>query len=162
MHTLYCTLCSLTVLVVHVGKVALAAVDAVKVSSHEDARAARGAHLAEALHLARVVHLVELEHAELHLLVLMLLLLGLGVGLLLTLLSTTQQPEGYIELRVVRDTAGSERSAVLKLATSKENALLISGDALTGLNGGLDIGHEGLGAELQDLGAVCKRGRTQR
>ncbi len=50
-------------------QVALAAVHAVEVGGHEDARAALGAHLAQALHLAAVVHLVELEHPQLHLLV---------------------------------------------------------------------------------------------
>jgi hypothetical protein len=52
-----------------VSEVALAAVDAVEVGGHEDAWAALRADLAQALHLARVVHLVELEHAQLDLLV---------------------------------------------------------------------------------------------
>ena len=69
---------------------ALSAVNTVEVGGHENAGAARRAHLAKTLHLARVVHLVELEDAKLHLFVLVLHLLGLGVSLLLTLLGSTK------------------------------------------------------------------------
>lgn len=149
-------LSSLAVLLVDVGQVALAAVDAVEVGGHEDAWAALGAHLAEALHLAGVVHLVELEDAQLHLLVLVLLLLGLGVGLLLPLLGTTQQAERHVQLGVVRHAAGGQHGGVLQLTASEHHALLLGGHALASLNGGLHLGHSGIGAELQDLSPVCR------
>ena len=125
-------------------------------SSHEDTRAALGADLAKALDLARVVDLVELKDAKLHLLVLVLLLLRLGVHLLFTLLTTTEEAERDVHLGVISDTAGSQRGIVLELATSEHHTLLLSGDALASLDGGLDISHSGLGAKLQDMGPVCK------
>lgn len=124
--------------------------------AHEDTRSAAGADLAKALHLARVVHLVELEDAKLHLLVLVLLLLGLGVSLLLTLLSTTQQAKGDVQVGVVSNAALDEGSLILELATGEHHTLLIGGDALASLDGCLDISYSGLGAELQDLSPVCK------
>jgi hypothetical protein len=58
-----------------------------------------------------------------------LLLLGLGVRLLLALLGTTQQAHEDVEVRVVTDAAGSQRSAILQLLAAKQHTLLLSGDA---------------------------------
>merc|ERR1712031_94852 len=74
-----------------VGQAALAAVVAVVVHGHEDARAAVRALLPQAGHLVVAVHLVELEDCELHLLLVLDLLRGL-VDLLLALLAATEQP----------------------------------------------------------------------
>lgn len=134
---------------------ALSTVHSVKVSSHEDTRATLRAHLAEALHLARVINLVELQDAQLHLLVLVLLFLGLGVNLLFTLLTTTEKAERDVQLGIIRDTARSEDGFLIELATTEKNALVLGGDALASLDGSLDISYGGLGAELQDLGTVC-------
>ncbi len=142
---------------VDIGQMATSAVNSVEVSSHKDTRAALGADLAKALDLARVIDLVEFKDAELNLLVLVLLLLRLGVDLLFTLLTTTEEAEGDVHLGVISDTAGSQRGVVLELATGEHHTLLLSGDALASLNGGLDISHSGLGAKLQDMGPVCKR-----
>lgn len=135
---------------------ALAAVDAVVVGGHEEAGAALGADLTQALHLARVVHLVELEHAHLDVLVLVLLLLGLGVGLLLALLGTAEQSQHHVQLGVIADAAGGQAGSILKLPALEHQALLVSGDALARLDGGLDIRHRGGGAKLQDLGPICR------
>jgi hypothetical protein len=135
---------------------ATSAVNSVEVSSHEDTGSALGANLAKALNLARVVDLVEFKNAELHLLVLVLLLLWLGVHLLFTLFTTTEEAERDVHLGVVSDTAGSQRGFIPELATGEHHTLLLSGNALASLNGGLDIGHSGLGAKLQDMGPICK------
>lgn len=129
---------------VNVGQMAASTVNSVEVSSHEDTGSALGADLAKALNLARVIDLVEFKDAELHLLVLVLLLLWLGVNLLFTLLTTTEEAERDVHLGVVSDTTGSQRGVILKLATSEHHTLLLSGNALASLNGGLDVGHSGL------------------
>jgi len=140
---------------VNVSQMATSAINSIKVSSHEDTGSALGADLAKALNLTRVIDLVEFKDAKLHLLVLVLLLLRLGVYLLFTLLTTAEEAERNVHLGVVSDTAGSQRGVVLKLAASKHHALLLSGNALASLNGGLHVSHSGLGAKLQDMGPIC-------
>jgi hypothetical protein len=89
-------------LVEHVGQTALAAVLAVKVRSHEDARTTLsvGALATQALDLAVVIDLVELKDGELDLLVLVLDLLGLGVNLLLALLRATAETKHQVKGRL--------------------------------------------------------------
>lgn len=149
-----CILCTLSLLI-HIGQVALSTIHAVKVGSHEDTWTTGWADLAKALHLSRIVNFVELEHSELHLLVLVLLLLWRGVGLLFTLLTSSQQSQRNIELRVVRDTACGEGRLVFKLTSSKENTLLSNVYSLTGGNSSLDVGNESICSEVQYLGTIC-------
>jgi hypothetical protein len=74
-------------------------------------------------------HLVELEHAQLDLLVLVLDLLGLGVRLLLALLAATQQPRQRVQRRLVGHAALSQHRAVRQLLTTECQPLLLCGDA---------------------------------
>jgi hypothetical protein len=106
--------------------VALAAVHAVEVGSHEEARPALRADLAQALHLASIIHLVELKHTQLDLLVLVLDLLGLGVGLLLALLTATQEAKGGKQLGVISHSAGSQGGSVLQDAAGESDGDVLS------------------------------------
>lgn len=133
---------------------ALSTVHTVEVCGHENSWSAGWADLAKTLHLARVIHLVELEDTESNLLVHVLLLLWGGVCLLLTLLTSSQQSQRDVELRVVRDTASSEASVILKLTSSEEHALLGNINSLAGSDGSLDVGNNGIGSEVQDLGTI--------
>merc|ERR1719473_2192055 len=84
-----------------VREVALAAVVAVEMHRHEDARPAHlmGALAAQPRDLVVRVHLVELQDGELHLLALVLDLLRLRVRLLLALLATAEKLEVEEERR---------------------------------------------------------------
>jgi uncharacterized membrane protein (DUF4010 family) len=148
----------LLVLGVHVRQMAFTAVNAIEVRRHERARSAAlaGAYLTEALHLARVIDLVELEHAELHLLVLVLLLLGLGVDLLFTLLTAAQQTKGNVKLGVVGNAARRQHRGVLKLATAEKHALLFGRHALASLDGCLHVANGGIYGQVEDLSPICK------
>jgi hypothetical protein len=145
----------LRLLVVDIGEAALAAVVAVEVVGHEDARAALcvGALLAEAGHLAcGVVHLIELQHGELHLLVLVLDLLGLGVRLLLTLLGATAEAEHQVEGGLLLNVVVGEGATVLELLAGEDEPLLVRGDALLVLDLGLHIVNGVGGLHLQSDG----------
>ena len=89
-----------------------------------------GALAAETLDLAVTVNLVVLKDGELGLLVLVLDLLGGGVHLLLALLTTTTQAEHQVEGRLLLDVVVRKGTAVLKLLTSEDQALLVRGDSL--------------------------------
>merc|ERR1712037_480806 len=119
-------------LVEHVGETALAAVLAVKVSSHEDSSAAllSRALTAQTVDLAIVVNLVVLEDGQLDLPVLVLDLLGGGVVLLLPLLSTSPQPEDEVEGGPLLDVVVGQSPAILQLLASKDQPLLVRGDSL--------------------------------
>ena len=146
-------LCALSLLI-DICQVALSTVHTVEVGSHEDSWSACWANLTKALNLSRIINLVKLEHAELHLLVLVLLLLWGGVGLLLTLLTSSQQSQRNIQLRVVRHTTSSKTRFVIKLTSSKENALLSDVDSLTGGNSSLDVWDESISSKVQNLGTI--------
>ena len=111
---------------------ALAAVLAVVHSGHEDTSTTLlgGALAAQALDLAVPVHLVVLEDSQLGLLALVLDLLGGGVHLLLALLATTTQTKDQVEGRLLLDVVVGERTAVLKLLPSEDQALLVRRDTL--------------------------------
>lgn len=144
--------------VIDICQVAFSAVNPIEMSSHKRTRTTglSRAHLPQALYLARVVHLVVLEDTELDLLVLMLLLLGLGVSLLLTLLTTTKQTKGNIELGVVSDAARGQQSSIFELATSENQSLFLRRNSLASLNRGLDISNSGIRCQLEHLSAVCE------
>merc|ERR1719209_2715889 len=116
-------------LIEHVGETALAAVLAVKVSSHEDSSAAllSRALTAQTVDLAIVVNLVVLEDGQLDLPVLVLDLLGGGVVLLLPLLSTSPQPENEVEGGLHLDVVVGQSPAILKLLASEDQPLLVRG-----------------------------------
>merc|ERR1711977_605603 len=132
----------LTLLLEHVGQVALAAVLAVKVLGHEDTSATllSGALTTHAGHLVGVIHTVVLEHMKLH-----LLLLGLGVGLLLTLLTSSTETEHKVKGGLLLDVVVLKGAAILELLASEDETLLVRGDALLVLDLGLD-GLNGVGA----------------
>merc|ERR1719209_332814 len=152
-------------LVEHVGETALAAVLAVKVSSHEDSSAAllSRALTAQTVDLAIVVNLVVLEDGQLDLPVLVLDLLGGGVVLLLPLLSTSPQPEDKVEGGLLLDVVVGQSPAILQLLASKDQPLLVRGDSLLVLDlrlhilDGDGLAREGLhedlhgGADLPDF-----------
>ena len=75
-----------------------------------------------------VVNLVVLQDSELNFLVLVLLLLGLGVGLLLALLTTTEKTEDEMKGGLLLDVVVRKSTPVLKLLSSKDQALLVRGD----------------------------------
>merc|ERR1711881_804120 len=137
----------LTLLLEHVGQVALAAVLAVKVLGHEDTSATllSRALTTHAGHLVGVIHTVVLEHMKLHLLLLVLDLLGLGVGLLLTLLTSSTETEHKVKGGLLLDVVVLESAAILELLASEDETLLVRGDALLVLDLGLD-GLNGVGA----------------
>jgi len=60
--------------------------------------------------------------------------LGLGVDLLLSLLTTTTKAKDKVEGRLLLDVVVRKGTAILKLLTSKDKALLIRGDAFLILN----------------------------
>jgi len=145
----------LILLVHHVGKIALTAVVAVEVGSHEDTTSAglTRALLPEAGDLVVLVNLVELEGGHLFLTGLPLGLLGLGVLLLLALLTTTTKAEHEVKGRLLLDVVVAKGAAILELLASKDKTLLIRGDALLVLDlllyildgvRGLDIKSDGL------------------
>merc|ERR1719209_2794539 len=119
-------------LVEHVGETALAAVLAIKVSSHEDSSATLlcRALTAQTVDLAIVVNLVVLEDGQLDLPVLVLDLFGGGVVLLLPLLSTSPQPEDEVEGRLLLDVVVGQSPAILQLLASEDQPLLVRGDPL--------------------------------
>jgi len=144
-----------------VGESALSAVLAVEVSSHEDAGTAllSGTLSAKPVDLAVVVHLVVLEHSKLDLLVLVRDLLGSGVILLLALLSTSPQSEDKMKGRFFLNVVVRESSSILELLSSKDETLLIWGNAFLVLDlgldvldrvGGLDIKGDGLAGQSLD------------
>ena len=148
-------------LVENVGEVAAAAVLAVGHGGHEDTGTALatllashiknpggnwrkthgigGALAAETLDATIGSNLIVLEDGQLGLLALVLDLLGGGVHLLLALLGTTTQAEDEVEGALLLDVVVAEGAAVLELLASKDQALLIRGDALLVLDLGLDI-----------------------
>merc|ERR1719209_1783196 len=128
-------------LVEHVGETALAAVLAVKVSSHEDSSAALLSRTltAQTVDLAIVVNLVVLEDGQLDLPVLVLDLLRGGVVLLLPLLSTSPQPEDKVEGGLLLDVVVGQSPAILQLLASKDQPLLVRGDSLLVLDLSLHI-----------------------
>eukprot|EP01061_Rhynchopus_euleeides_P016682 TRINITY_DN279_c0_g1_i2.p1 TRINITY_DN279_c0_g1~~TRINITY_DN279_c0_g1_i2.p1 ORF type:complete len:221 (-),score=29.21 TRINITY_DN279_c0_g1_i2:215-877(-) len=134
------TSCMKVLLVEDVGQVALAAVLAVLVGSHEDAGTAVGVgalHL-RALDLALTVHLVVLQGSQRHLLVLVRVLLRLGVVLLLLLLATTTQTQHQVQRALLLDVVVSEGAPVLQLLPGEDQTLLVRRNALLVLDLSLD------------------------
>jgi len=86
-----------------------------------------------------VINLVKLEHRELGWLSLVLSLLGLGVSLLLSLLGTTTQAQHQVKGRLLLDVVVGKGATILQLLTSKDQSLLIWGNAFLVLNLLLDI-----------------------
>lgn len=72
-------------------------------------------------------YLVELQDAQLDLLVLVLVLLWLGVGLLLALLGTTQQAAQDSQSGLLLNTSSSQQDGVLQLLAVEDHTLLIAG-----------------------------------
>merc|ERR1719222_1138161 len=144
-----------------VGQVALAAVVTVEVHGHEDAGPA---HLVRALatqarDLVVGVDLVELQHCKLHLLALVLDLLGLGVGLLLALLCAAGELQVQEDGGFVLEAARRQHLRIRERAAAKDQALLVSRDALLradvllqALNGGrrVRVDREGLAIDATD------------
>merc|ERR1711977_420046 len=116
----------LTLLLEHVGQVALAAVLAVKVLGHEDTSATllSGALTTHAGHLVGVTHTVVLEHMKLH--------------LLLTLLTSSTETEHKVKGGLLLDVVVLKGAAILELLASEDETLLVRGDALLVLDLGLD------------------------
>jgi len=78
----------------------------------------------------RTTYAVVLQHGQLDLLVFVLNDLGLGVGLLLALLlATTTQAKNKMQSGLLLDVIIGQSPTVLKLLASKDEALLIGGDA---------------------------------
>jgi hypothetical protein len=128
-------------LVEDVGEVAATAVLAVRHGSHEDTGAAGivGALASQTLDAAIRSDLVVLKHSQLGLLALVLNFLGRRVHLLLALLGTTTQAEDQVKSRLLLDVVVGEGAAILELLASKDQALLIRGNALLVLDLRLDI-----------------------
>ena len=84
----------------------------------------------QALDLAIPVNLVVLEHSQLGLLALVLDLLGCGVHLLLSLLSATTQTEDEVKSRLLLNIVVAQGSAVFKLLSGENKALLVWRDTL--------------------------------
>ena len=119
-------------LVEDVGQVAAAAILAVVHGSHENTSAALGlrALTPKTLNLAIAVNLVVLKHSQLRLLALVLDLFGGSVHLLLALFSASTQAENEVKGRLLLDVVVRESTAVLELLSSKDETLLVGGDAL--------------------------------
>ena len=83
------------------------------------------------------MYLVELQHAQLDLLVLVLDLLGLGVRLLLVLLAATQQARQRVQRRLIGDAACRQRRAGFQLPPGKRQTLLLRGEACLGAESGV-------------------------
>ncbi|KAI3744630.1 hypothetical protein L1987_57718 [Smallanthus sonchifolius] len=84
---------------VNISKPTLTTIVPIEMIGHESSSSALGvrALLPQPLHLTRIIHLVELQQAQLHLLMLVLDLLRLRVGLLLALLRATAETEDEVE-----------------------------------------------------------------
>ena len=102
-----------------------------------------------ACNLALVIHLVVLQHSQLHRLMVVLGLLGFRVGLLLSLFGTTTKAKHEVQSRLLLDVVVGEGAAVLELLTSKDEALLVGGDALLVLDLGLDVVNGVAGLDLE-------------
>ena len=119
-------------LVENVCQVTFAAVLAIKVVGHEDARAATfmRALTSQASDFAVLVHLVVFQHGQLDLLLLVLDFFWCGVVLLLALTATTSETEDEMECGLLLDVVVGEGSAVFQLFASEDETLLIWRDAL--------------------------------
>ena len=84
----------------------------------------------QALDLAIPINLVVLEHSQLGLLALVLDFLGRGVHLLLALLSATTQTEDEVKSRLLLDVVVAQGSAIFKLLSGENKALLVRRDTL--------------------------------
>lgn len=98
-----------------------------------------GALSSETLDVTVLVNLVVLENSQLGLLSLVLDLLGGGVHLLLALLTTTTQAQHQVKGALLLDVVVAQGTAILELLTSKDESLLVGGNALLVLDLGLDI-----------------------
>jgi len=109
---------------------------AILVDSHANTSAAglMRTVLARSDDLVVVINLVKLEHRELGWLSLVLSLLGLGVSLLLSLLGTTAQAQHQVKGRLLLDVVVGKGATILQLFTSKDQSLLIWGNAFLVLN----------------------------
>lgn len=74
-------------------------------------------------------HLVVLEHSQLDLLLLVLVLLGGGVVLLLALLGATTETQHQVESGLLLDVVVGQGAPILQLLASKDQTLLVRGDA---------------------------------
>jgi len=93
----------------------------------------------QALDLAVRIDLVVLKDGHLDLLALVLDLLGGGVGLLFPLLSTTTETKDEMEGGFFLDVVVGQRSTILELLASEDQALLVGRDPFLVLNLRLDI-----------------------
>jgi len=109
----------------------LTAVLAIEVLGHEDTSTASftGAFLIKTGNLTVIVDTVVFKDRKGDLLALMLNLLGSGVSLLLLLFGTTTETENQMESRFLLDVVVGESTAIFKLLTSKNQALLIRGNS---------------------------------
>ncbi|UKZ67490.1 uncharacterized protein TrAtP1_013358 [Trichoderma atroviride] len=98
-----------------------------------------GALSSQTLDVTIVADLVVLEDSQLGLLALVLDLLGGGVDLLLSLLATTTQAQDQVEGGLLLDVVVAQGAAILELLTSKDQSLLVRGNALLVLDLGLDV-----------------------
>lgn len=98
-----------------------------------------GALSSETLNVTILVDLVVLEDSQLGLLALVLDLLGGGVDLLLALLTTTTQAQHQVQGALLLDVVVAQGAAILELLASKDESLLVGGNALLVLDLGLDV-----------------------
>jgi len=124
-----------------VGQATLATVLTVVVQCHEDTSSAlsSGTFTTEALDLAIRVDPVVFQDRHLDLLALVLDLFGSVVSLLLSLLSTTTKTQNQMEGGLLLDVVIGKSTAVLELLASKDQTLLVRGNALFILDLGFDI-----------------------
>jgi len=121
------------------------------VESHEDTGTAlsAGALTTETLDLAVGIDLVVLQDRHLDLLAFVLDLLGGVVGLLLPLLGTTTETEHEVKCGLLLDVVVGESTAIFELLASKDQALLVGGNAFLVLDLGLDVVDGVRGLHLQ-------------
>ena len=74
-------------------------------------------------------YLIVLKDGELDLLLLVLVFLGCGVVLLLALFATTSQPQDQMKGRLFLNVVIRQSAAILQLLTSKNQSLLVRGNA---------------------------------
>ena len=137
---------------------ALSTVLTVGVKTEEDAGTTfgRGALATQSLDLAIAVNLVVAQDTHLDLLPLVLDLLGCRVVLLLPLLGSSAETKDEVKGRLLLDVVVRERTTVLELLSSKDQALLVRRNALLVLDLGLDIVDRVRALDLEGDGLACR------
>merc|ERR1719169_178918 len=135
----------------------LTASKAILVDGKSHARTALRAALARTDNLAILVDLIVLQSRQLHLLSLVMGLLGLGIDLLLSLLGTTSQSQNEMKGGLLLNVVISKSSAIFKLLTSEDKALLIRRNSFLILNLSLDVVNGIRWFDLQGDGLSRKR-----